>query len=921
MRLLSRAIRRFDDEVILAIVAAAAGIAVLAFVHRLDLAKTLIDQNSHLNFARLTFDSLTPGMSQIGFWPPLLHVLLIPFVAIRPLYASGLAAAPVLVPSLFLAAVFLRRICLELTGSRTSGNIAAALLLLNPYLLYYAVTPMMEVLFIANVCATAYFLLRWLRDERMRDLILAGVFVSLACLSRYEGLMLLPVTSSILLAHLFARKRRYHQVEALLLLFGLLAVLGVTFIVAYSWLYGGTPFAFSGGSWLRDPAPGLRPARHDAVASLLYALYASFYMLGHPMVAAGLFSTGALLLLPRLRTQHAAVLFVLLSPLLFILLSEYMGTIIINVPDLPPYGFFNNDRYGLTWAGAAVAAPALLFHALRSQAASGFWKRAATVVGTAVLLFLTLAEGRRLQHTVFREQYAVVRRDINSPSREQEEVARFLSARYDGGTVLMARVDNDPLIANAAIPLNRYLYEGNYRIFDQALQDPWVFARWVVMHNAAASGDAWALQNEPVFREWGISQVFPMYYDLAFENESRRVYRLNEEHTRQLIAANGYRADVMPSMNGTVVAWDPETIYGRMHVEPGEQTKALSATKEEIRTALLPFYEQRLRPLYERGYFADARGEGTSESQSYALWQSFAVDDRETFDRVWQWTQGHLQRPDGLFHWKFMTPNPGLVLILDGNSATDSDVDIAYLLLEAGRAWDEPSYVREATGIMRSIWTLETAAGRGNRRHLTAGNWAESPSSVVMNPSYFAPYAFRAFAEVLPEYDWDGLVEQGYEDVERASRRRLGEKGVVFLPPDWVTLQRPDGTLRPFEGKDHSLDYSYDAFRTFFRIALDAAISGNEQATRYLGHATTFESDWQHTGTPCSIYPASGTGCLLSVGTLAGPLGIWSITQPRFAEQLVATHYLRDGKVNIADDAAFYERSWYWFALWLWSRP
>src|SRR3989344_9668061 len=66
------------------------------YVHRLGLTKFLTDQSAHLNFARLTFDSLTPGFSQLGFWPPLLHFLLIPFVAIPPLYSSGLAGAFVL---------------------------------------------------------------------------------------------------------------------------------------------------------------------------------------------------------------------------------------------------------------------------------------------------------------------------------------------------------------------------------------------------------------------------------------------------------------------------------------------------------------------------------------------------------------------------------------------------------------------------------------------------------------------------------------------------------------------------------------------------------------------------------------------------------------------------------------------------------
>jgi hypothetical protein len=53
----------------------------------------LIDQYSHLSISRQITDSLTPGMSQVGFWPPLLHLLLAPLTFFDGLYYSGLAAA------------------------------------------------------------------------------------------------------------------------------------------------------------------------------------------------------------------------------------------------------------------------------------------------------------------------------------------------------------------------------------------------------------------------------------------------------------------------------------------------------------------------------------------------------------------------------------------------------------------------------------------------------------------------------------------------------------------------------------------------------------------------------------------------------------------------------------------------------------
>src|SRR3990167_3902627 len=60
------------------------------YVYELGFTLFLVDQNAHLNISRLIIDSLTPGISQIGFWPPLLHILMIPFSFIDVLYQSGI---------------------------------------------------------------------------------------------------------------------------------------------------------------------------------------------------------------------------------------------------------------------------------------------------------------------------------------------------------------------------------------------------------------------------------------------------------------------------------------------------------------------------------------------------------------------------------------------------------------------------------------------------------------------------------------------------------------------------------------------------------------------------------------------------------------------------------------------------------------
>jgi len=55
------------------------------------------DAVAHLHIARRIFDSHRPGLSQVGsVWLPLPHLLMIPFVAVYPWWANGIAG---LIPS------------------------------------------------------------------------------------------------------------------------------------------------------------------------------------------------------------------------------------------------------------------------------------------------------------------------------------------------------------------------------------------------------------------------------------------------------------------------------------------------------------------------------------------------------------------------------------------------------------------------------------------------------------------------------------------------------------------------------------------------------------------------------------------------------------------------------------------------------
>src|SRR5438046_4583128 len=101
----------------------------------------------------------------------------------------------------------------------------------------------------------------------------------------------------------------------------------------------------------------------------------------------------------------------------------------------------------------------------------------------------------------------------------------------------------------------------------------------------------------------------------------------------------------------------------------------------------------------------DQGSDTVSEGQAYALLLAAGTGDRRRFDRVWNWTQTHLEQPDGLFayHWQ-----DGRVT--DPNSASDADLDIARALLVASRRFGDGAYARSAVHVGNAVLERETVA-------------------------------------------------------------------------------------------------------------------------------------------------------------------------------------------------------------------
>lgn len=276
------------------------------------------------------------------------------------------------------------------------------------------------------------------------------------------------------------------------------------------------------------------------------------------------------------------------------------------------------------------------------------------------------------------------------------------------------------------------------------------------------------------------------------------------------------------------MAWMRSVLAGCLLVTVGFGTlygPVLAQNVNDSRFVLRKNWEEyRHNFIQKDGRVIDHRsGLSTSEGQSYAMLRAVWMRDREWFDKSYQWAVDNLQkRDDKLFAWKWGQKQDGAWGVLDETAATDADQDIALALLLAHEIWKEPRYKQDALDILDSLWdklTIATPLGRV----LLPGDWQAQKGrdkSVQINPSYFAPYAYRVFDEADNRHPWKQLVKSSYQIWKSAIKQSK-----TGLPPDWAMLSLQDGSVKLYsEALDTRSDYGNEAIRVFWRAGMDYLI-------------------------------------------------------------------------------------------------
>lgn len=335
-------------------------------------------------------------------------------------------------------------------------------------------------------------------------------------------------------------------------------------------------------------------------------------------------------------------------------------------------------------------------------------------------------------------------------------------------------------------------------------------------------------------------------------------------------------------------------------------------------------YRQRFIQSDGRVIDYEASDRSTSEGQAYALLRAVLINDPATFALTLNWSENNLQRQaggkrtDSLWAWKWGRKEDGNWGVIDSNFASDGDIDAITALILASRRWNRPEYLELAKVKLQDLWNLSTISEPQGKRYLLPGPVAAfvpNASTLYLNPSYFAPYGFRIFAQVDPQHDWLSLVDSSYQVLEDSAKLSS-----VGLPSDWVALNTKTGQYQtlPASSTLKSL-YSFDSYRVWWRLSLDAAWFNSPQAQRYLVKSTQhLQKLWSKQSNLPATIDLQGKALVDYEATSQYAMfyAAMQLIEPAIAQELLVKKIIPQYKQGIwGDESAYYTQNLAWLGL------
>jgi hypothetical protein len=493
-------------------------------VHRAGLTLAHYDARAHLVVARRVFDSLIPGWQQVGaVWLPLPHLLDMLPVQIDWLYRTGYSGVAISIGSMALAAWAIATLVQRATGDWVGGAVAAALMMLNPDVLYLQSTPMSEPLLFATTFLAIALTARWAMEAAPRSAVAAGPTarrpttmaagwaLAAASLTRYEAWPIVALTIGLAAAVLLRRgwpiAATWRAVRGLALwpLWAVAAFLVNSKVTVGSW------FISSGFFVAENAAQGHPWTAWLQVWDGLLQLAGSALPWLACVAAAGIVWTFA-------RSGERAGLILVLA--------------LAGAAALPWYAYLKGHPLRVRYDVPLIAAAA----AIAGAGVGLLPRRTRAVAGIAIVaMAVWQAPPFDLNAGVVRESQRDARNAIG-----RRAVTSYLLAHWDHRPIMMsmgslAHYMHD--LSSYRFNIADFVHEGNGEIWKYAVRHPYPFVEWIAVEEHAEGGDE-------IYHQGQLDPRFFAGYERVAEGGGVALYRRTpppQPATAEMDVRNGSR--------------------------------------------------------------------------------------------------------------------------------------------------------------------------------------------------------------------------------------------------------------------------------------------------------------------------------------------------------------------------------------------
>ncbi len=430
------------------------------------------DAHSHLDIARRVVDNTTPGLAQLGgVWLPLPHLVMLPFIWVNTLWQTGLAGSFPSMICYIATAMYLYLAARRLTKDGLASFIGTAAFLINPNVLYLQSTPLSEMVLLAAMAATCYYLVVWAQEDRPGDLVAASAATFLATLARYDGWALFLACLVIIITIGWRKGFPWNKIQGAALFYAMVGGLGIGLWFLWCRVIFGDALYFQHSQYSAQTQQqgyiksNLDPMYHNLPLSLHNELWLTGETIGPLLLGVLAFALVVYLIRSRLTPQSLAAMSFLV-PTVFYVVAFFAGQAIMYAPGAAPAAVaipWFNTRYGIT-----IVMPLAIFLAtLVARWPLGQIAISVVIIVQSVIIatggIVTLQDG---QFGISCFRYT--------------ELPAFLAQHYDGGYILNDTYHTAQDYAGAHINLRNVVYQGSGTLWENALNDPAANVQWVV---------------------------------------------------------------------------------------------------------------------------------------------------------------------------------------------------------------------------------------------------------------------------------------------------------------------------------------------------------------------------------------------------------------------------------------------------------